>query len=225
QRTWFLKRSLLCQHSNFFRAACYGQWEEGNENRIILADEDPRVFADFVDFMQSNIYSLNTLIEGFNMVPSHAKAWVLGDKLGALSFRTAALHKLHQYFIPYSLDPYISAFSSPIRPIDIAYICTHTAPLYSPFNHPSSSALRSLFFDAVSSHWARIDILNIDEAMDICGEELSWRDVYTAYGDFKDHLVDSLKVPDAWRNVCLRDVEVYLGLGVKKEEAEEDKVV
>ncbi|ORY10388.1 hypothetical protein BCR34DRAFT_615205 [Clohesyomyces aquaticus] len=195
-RSWYLKRSLLSQHTIFFATACRGPWKEGQENRIVLPKDDALVFADFVDFMRSNIYSLNVMRREYDSVHSHAAAWVLGDKLGCLPYCNAALRKLHTHLTSHSLNPFTTLSTSPIRPTDIEYICVSTPP-FPEFITPSttttvtplpllplktsssfpakprsssSTALRRLFFDAAASHWTRGDILLVSspDTMDIC---------------------------------------------------------
>lgn len=201
QRTFYIPKSLLSEQSSFFRVACKGPWKEGRENRITLPEDDPRIFASFVDFMRSNIYSVNTQAVGFQFVLFNAMAWVLGDKLGAFAFRDAALRKLHCSFYCNARIQGSHANISPISATDIDYVCTHTLP---------HSNLRALFFDAVAAHWTQVDVVNIAHTMDVDDDEVSWPYVYNTYDDFRRALEVSARYIDIVRSVLLADVQEYL---------------
>ncbi|KAL5388490.1 hypothetical protein DPSP01_003062 [Paraphaeosphaeria sporulosa] len=54
QETWCLPKALISYHSLFFKAVCFHDFKEKEENRVILEDEDPRVFSLFVEWMFYN---------------------------------------------------------------------------------------------------------------------------------------------------------------------------
>lgn len=72
---------LLCHVSRFFRAALKGGFQEEKEKRVTLRDDDPSAFRLFVLWLYKG-----QLLESQKANPVDmliAKAWIMGDKLGA----------------------------------------------------------------------------------------------------------------------------------------------
>lgn len=196
QRTFYLPKSLLSKHSTFFRDII-----DKDVDRIALPNGDPRMFQNFVDFLHSNIYSLNTAVNNYNPVSHHASAWIVGQLFGCPSFRNAALCKLHTLFEPHASMQGSHATVSPIRPAHIQFVCVNTE---------KDSALRLLFFDAVAAHWTQFEAMNIGNHMDVDGESVSWLQVYNQFHDFRNTLAFSSGYVDNLRGRLLGDVEEYL---------------
>ncbi|KAF2133365.1 hypothetical protein P153DRAFT_363563 [Dothidotthia symphoricarpi CBS 119687] len=209
QRTWTLPKSLLARHSTHFAALCAST----SLSQTTLQNTTPQAFQNYVDYMHSSIYTLNPHIVGFRPIHQNTLAAILGEELGAKQYSDAAMRQLHAIFEPLSRMWISHARLSPIRAADVEVVCVRTG---------EGSVLRRLFFDAVTSHWTQTDVLNIgvgtetDADTDVdagqMGEEVAvtWLELYNRYPGFRDALMESLRMKDAWREALLRPVEEYL---------------
>jgi len=85
---WAIHKKLLCDQSNFFKAAINGRFREGSEKRVVLKEDDNDAFSLFVQWLYSGFFttiSLRILV----------RAYVLGDKLGARNFQSLAFDKIY----------------------------------------------------------------------------------------------------------------------------------
>jgi hypothetical protein len=60
--SWSLPKRLISHYSPFLAAACVRDFKERHENRIQLPDEDPVVFALFVEWMYYGGYTIATFL-------------------------------------------------------------------------------------------------------------------------------------------------------------------
>ncbi|OAL49609.1 hypothetical protein IQ07DRAFT_644756 [Pyrenochaeta sp. DS3sAY3a] len=198
-RTWFLPKSSVARHSSFF--ADLIQAPDGSDGVVRLHFE-PHVFQNFVDYMHSSIYSLNTQVTGFRAIHHHTQACLLGIKLECKAYQDAAIRQLYMMFEPLARLPSSRAALSIIRASDVDYVCKNTAP---------QTGLRYLFFNAVAAHWARLDAICIgDEYLERPGDTTTWGDVYKQNFDFHATIVGSIQYPGLWRGAFLRPMEKYV---------------
>jgi hypothetical protein len=97
QRTWVLPKALLARHSDLFAflmRECPDR--EGTE----LPAVSPVDFANFVDYIHSSIYSLNTQVAGYRATRANTDACLLGVRLEAKSYSDAALIQLRSEQFP-----------------------------------------------------------------------------------------------------------------------------
>lgn len=208
QRTWFLPRALIVQHSTHLAQLCANPFW----NEITLEDIDVRAFANFVDYMRSSIYTLNEQIPGFRRIHEGTKAYLLGLKLVAMVYSNAALTSLHMLFEPLARLKSSNMRKSMIRAEDINFVCHNTDP-----NGPGRG-LRQLFLDAVASHWSHWEANKLTGHHD--GYKGEWTDLYIKYADFRITMLTSCRKPDVKRKELLLDVQAYLDADkpiVKKE--------
>lgn len=59
---WNIPKALLSAHSEFFRAACYGRFKEGIENKISFSDVIPAVFRSSVQWLYC--WPISLLVRG-----------------------------------------------------------------------------------------------------------------------------------------------------------------
>ncbi|KAH8732491.1 hypothetical protein GQ44DRAFT_766629 [Phaeosphaeriaceae sp. PMI808] len=196
RRTWHLPKALLAQHSNYFAFLL----REPHETPIQLAVYAPD-FANFVDYMRSSIFSLNGKVSGFHPVEAHARAYILGQHIGALKYSDAALRSLHMNLeLP---DFYLPGEDrSLIRPRDVWHVCRQTG---------SCEALKRFFFDAVASHWKQRDIMEIEKKLDE-RDTVGWLCLYNMNAGFREALMATFEVPDVIRSRILRGEQYYLDL-------------
>lgn len=198
-RTWFLPKSNVARHSGFF--ADLIQAPDASDG-VVRLDFEPHVFQNFVDYMHSSIYSLNTQVTGFRAIRHHTQACLLGIKLECKAYHDAAMRQLYMMFEPLARLPSSRASLSSIRASDVEYVCKNTAP---------QTGLRYLFFNAVAAHWARLDAICIgDEYLDRPGDTTTWGDVYNQNFDFHATIVGSIQYPGLWRGAFLRPMEKYI---------------
>ncbi|CAG5150423.1 uncharacterized protein ALTATR162_LOCUS2654 [Alternaria atra] len=80
--------------------------------------------------------------------------------------------------------------------------------------------LRTLFFDALASHWTQYDVIYIGaqdsprgggfNKNDVPGDTTTWRQVCDTYPDFHAHIGKTTGHANAWRTALLRHIDVYL---------------
>jgi hypothetical protein len=215
QRTWFIERSIIRRHSADLRAAC-----EVTSTAAIDLEGDIfslAAFQNFIDFSHSNIYSANKRASDYHIIHTHVQAWLLGAKLEAPTYQTAALWELYTWIEPLGRAVNSSAAHSPIRVEDVEFVCRKT---------PEGCVVRALIFDAVAAHWTQHDAITIGtnlarkftrETAPEPGpqpvkhdEALTWTSLYNKYRDFRKRMSNSLKVRDSQRIRLLRPVHDYI---------------
>lgn len=135
QETWCLPQSLISHHSLFFKAACSHDFREKEENRILLADENPHVFSLFVEWMYYNKYALSRSY----LFNADLKAWILGDKLMATAFKNHAMRRLYEM---HHID---NPLGASVTPSMVAFVCQNTV---------EGAKLRQFYIDFVVTHFS-----------------------------------------------------------------------
>jgi hypothetical protein len=133
--TWSIPKTLLSHHSDYFRAACNGNFKEGIENRVSLDDVEPRLFQHFVQWLYygtiSGLPDVEHVYDGFPL-------WVLGDRLISSGFKNVIMTQAYNLYerTRVSRDIFTTA--------EVAYCWNNTTP---------GSRLRLFFLDTFSQHW------------------------------------------------------------------------
>jgi hypothetical protein len=204
QRTWELPKALLARHSTFF-ASLFQDYPNREEPDLLTVS--PTDFANFVDYMHSNIYSLNTKVAGYRSIRANTDACLLGIRLEAKKYTDAALIQLHNLFLSFAKLRFSNAKLTLIRASDIQYVCDQTSTVES----FSAAALKKLFFDAIAAHWAARDILSIGAPhLETVNDNTTWTHVYGEYHDFRVWIVNSAPFPDKRRVEYLLPTSKYL---------------
>jgi hypothetical protein len=211
QRTWELPKALLARHSTLF-ASLFQDYpnREGTEFPTV----SPSDFANLVDYMRSNIYSLNTQVSGFRAIRANTDACLLGIRLEVKNYSDAALIHLHDLFLSFVRLRHSNARLSLIRASDIRYVCDQTSDDSATSTTKSHSvvALKQLFFDAIAAHWTARDILSIGApSLETPGDTTTWTHVYDEYHDFRVWIVNSATTQDSFRAKYLLPQSKYIG--------------
>ncbi|KAI4959131.1 hypothetical protein J4E86_002852 [Alternaria arbusti] len=181
QRTWHIPKARLIRHSSMFDGIIAA---DRKISEVQLPTITPNAFADFVPYMESSVYSPNTVVTGYRSLRAHAEACLLGIKLEASEYWEAGMRELYKLVEPLARSTRSDAKQSLLRASDIAYICANTTaeslrriaiigpvarrpsvgspPPPRQDRHSQASAgmelLQRLFFDALASHWSQRDV-------------------------------------------------------------------
>jgi hypothetical protein len=122
--TWSLPQRLISHYSPFLEAACLRDTKERCENRIKLPDDDPIVFAFFVEWLYYGEYGIAPLSLPFHVgkddVNIHVKCWILGDKLLCSEFKNYVMSRLYDQYNA-------KLFGRPVSTVDVQYACDNSA--------------------------------------------------------------------------------------------------
>jgi hypothetical protein len=207
QRVWQLSKALLAHHSTLF-ASLFQEYP--NREGTDIPTVSPNNFANFVDYMHSNIYSLNTKVAGYRSIRANTDACLLGIRLESKKYSNAALIQLHNLFLPFAKLRFSNAKLTLIRASDIQYVCDQTSSS-SITKSFSAAALKQLFFDAIAAHWAARDVLSIGAPhLETVNDSTTWTHVYGEYHDFRVWIVNSAPFPDKRRAEYLLPMSKYL---------------
>jgi hypothetical protein len=139
--TWSLLKRLISYYSPFLAAACLRDFKERRKNRIQLPDDDPVVFALFVEWMYYGEYSVAPLWLPIRVendgISVHARCWVLGDKLLSTEFKNHVMSRLYAQHNAH-------IYSIPISTLNVQYACDNSA---------EDSKLRKLYVDFVATNF------------------------------------------------------------------------
>jgi hypothetical protein len=142
--SWTLPKALLTHHASYFRGL--ENFKEGQENKAELEDFEPDTFKLFVEYMYFGRYTYRDNLRDKVRVRDAAKAWVLGDYLGAVEFTNFAMKNLYDiYFPPNDQQP-----KSGIGPELVEYCCEKSS---------IDSTLYCLIKDALIYYWSNIEVV------------------------------------------------------------------
>jgi len=100
QQSFTVHEDLLLKESEYFRIALKSQFIEGQSKTFYLAEDDPQAFDIFVQYLYTGSYSMpEKVFEEYSnpeelWLGTQAKAYLLGDKLIAMGFRTEIIRCL-----------------------------------------------------------------------------------------------------------------------------------
>lgn len=61
QATFYVYRNVICNSSPFFKAALSGTFKEAGEGKVVLPEDDPEVFEQFLQWIYTKAYNLPPL--------------------------------------------------------------------------------------------------------------------------------------------------------------------
>ncbi|KAK5745691.1 hypothetical protein LTR17_001191 [Elasticomyces elasticus] len=102
-RDFFVYEGLLCQHSDFFKAALTGgRWQESIQRKVSLPEDEPETFEDFQCFLLAGRTffedaAQRKVLDGISRDDEYraiANAWTLADKLQSCSYKDATTDTL-----------------------------------------------------------------------------------------------------------------------------------
>jgi hypothetical protein len=191
QRVWYLPTSLLAQHSTSLASLC-------TDPEITLSDVDAHAFANFVDYMRSNIYTLNPHVASFHPIRSHIYAAILGGDLGAREYADAAVRKMYM-----ALEPAARLVKG--RGMRKCIVTPEIVALVCGMNGDVEANLKKLVCDAVAASWKVNDVFMLTS-----GRVEGWNTVFNKHDVFRETMRKSLGTPDRERNKLLSPVDKYL---------------
>ncbi|KAH7345934.1 hypothetical protein BKA66DRAFT_325945 [Pyrenochaeta sp. MPI-SDFR-AT-0127] len=171
--TWSLPRGLISHYSPFLKAACSSDFKERQENRIVLADDNPLIFGLFVEWMYYGDY----LVQLSPSSPDHpeedisveAQCWVLGDKLLCTAFKNVSMNRL--------FDQHNAMFG--------ARVVTKRDARYVFDNSATNSKLRKFYMALVIQHFADPNRLK--------GSTEDWDELLLDHADVRLSLLQSFR--------------------------------
>jgi hypothetical protein len=188
-KTWSLPKSLISHYSPFLKAACLRDFKERRENQIQLPDDDPVVFALFVEWMYYGEYAIAPfslpLRVGNDNVSVHAKCWVLGDKLLCTEFKNHVMSRLYA-------QHNAKIFSRAISTLDVQYACDNSA---------EDSKLRKWYVDFVATNFGKQDR--------VLGTVDEWDQVILSFADLRQLLLHSV-CSEAAKRSFVKSEDCYL---------------
>jgi hypothetical protein len=181
---WSLPKNLISHYSPFFQAACSWDFQETRNERIELPEDDPALFALFVEWMYYGSYEFSSL----SLHPStDAKCWVLGDKLLCSEFKNYALSRLYGQHVA-------TSFSRAVPYNDVQYAWDNTAP---------AAKLRQFYVDFVIQYFENPSRLS--------GTIGDWDALLQNHPDIRILLLQNFR-HDPTKRTQIRDLREYLEL-------------
>ncbi|KLU84725.1 hypothetical protein MAPG_03764 [Magnaporthiopsis poae ATCC 64411] len=96
-------KAIVCPRSDFFAAACRGDFGEAREGRISLSEDDPQVVDLMIYYMYHLDYDISQRRRGSEMLangatagwelPIHAKVYAIAEKYGVVGLKTVSHRK------------------------------------------------------------------------------------------------------------------------------------
>lgn len=213
QQVYWMKKRILAQNSGYFR----DQFSNNTEPLAVVC-ESMSTFQDFVDYMHSNVFHVNTRTRNFQAVRAYISAWTLGAELGAYSYQTAALFKLHVEVDPATKVVPKHAATCPIGIEDADSILKGRNRVYS---------LNAIVMDAIAAYWTQEEVIALTKSYTPEPElkgfggreqdvtpgrpaEPTWEKLYATYSLFRNRMESSTKVEDNRRCYLLRPFYDYV---------------
>ncbi|KAH7066088.1 hypothetical protein BKA63DRAFT_453637 [Paraphoma chrysanthemicola] len=166
---WSLPKALISYHSPFLKAACQRDFQEKQENRIALPDDDPTVFGLFVEWMYYGSYTAPRPILFVGDANVDVKCWILGDKLLSVDFKNHAMKRIfnehHGFFT-----------SRTVSTEDMQFVLENTGP---------KSKLRLFYIHYMIANWVSPERLK--------GTNQEWDELLLDHGDARMALFESFR--------------------------------
>jgi hypothetical protein len=208
QRVWYLPKALLSRHSTHLAELCTNPFR----SEIALPAIDPHAFANFVDYMRSSIYTLNSQVHSFHPIRAGTEACLLGETLGATEYADVAMRALHMAFEAMAKMRRRSVRMCIVRPEDVEYVCG--------LDEGVGMGLKKIFCEATASMWRQEEAYYLKK-----GQVDEWKHVYDKCVMFKEVMLKSMGVKDPYRAALLKPVDKYLSKAVKAEVDKGKRVV
>jgi hypothetical protein len=163
--------ALISQYSSSLKDKCLGTPDDLHRPKITFPGVDPAIFELFIEWLYDGAYTPDThlpnnTVKGVNI---HAQAWVLGDMLGAPSFKTYAMTRLYSEYDS-KTDPKL------MLPVDVDYVFTHTS---------GESSLCALFSHLLVN-WVWIPAITV-------GSTEEWDEVLQKHSNLRRYLMQGLR--------------------------------
>lgn len=110
-KDFHVHEDALRRHSEFFRAALIGDWNEAREGIVRLPEEDPEVFDTFVTFVYSGRVNVpqdtdcSTDKVDSDELGALADCWLLADRMISQSFKDAVADALTKRIVRTGMVP------------------------------------------------------------------------------------------------------------------------
>jgi hypothetical protein len=186
---WSLPKGLISYHSPLLEAACSRDFKERHENRITLPDEDPIVFALFVEWMYYGDYGIAPLslppADSLQITNLDAQCWVLGDKLLCTDFKNHAMRRLYAGYT-------VAIFNRVVTTNDMHYVCS---------NSGEHSKLRQIYVALVATHFS--------DSSRVHGNAEEWDSLVLKYADLRSLILQSFRQSTKCQDL-LKSQEYYL---------------
>ncbi|KAF2712197.1 hypothetical protein K504DRAFT_372275 [Pleomassaria siparia CBS 279.74] len=218
-RSFFITRALATKSSSLILSSLHP-----SHTTIYLSSISPMAFQNYINYCHSSIYSIGRPSPPDRPMHENTLSYLLGSVLKDEDYQRCAFVALYNLMEPLARSMHSKAALSNMRASDVDFACC---------NSPDGSPLRRLFFDAVASHWTRLEAKVIKDLFNArCNNynangaairSLAWPDMYRKYVDFRAVIALSALFPDSKRGQLLRHVDEYIG-SRKNEEMKKERV-
>ncbi|KAF2822379.1 hypothetical protein CC86DRAFT_372916 [Ophiobolus disseminans] len=186
--SWYLPKSLMSHHSAFLRAACTRDFKERQTNRIELPNDDPAVFALYVEWLYYGCYTV-AAPRLFSAEPEHqigrdVKCWILGDKLLDKGFKNFAMSRVYRQYTA------LGSFARAITTDEVRHVLENTAP---------RSKLRQLYLQLVVQHFAN--------PLRLRGTTENWDELLLDHADARLLFFQNFRIAPEQRNLVKAEQE------------------
>ncbi|KAJ4986869.1 ankyrin repeat-containing protein [Stagonosporopsis vannaccii] len=83
-KEFFVHQGLICQHSDFFKKAIEGPWQESEQRAVSLPADDPDVFSLYLILLYTNKLPIKQVVQAVEMCDEYydlSRLFVLAEKL------------------------------------------------------------------------------------------------------------------------------------------------
>lgn len=101
RKTYFVHKDLLSTHSGYFKACLSSNaaWKEGEEKKVVLAEDNPGAFGTIVSWLYKESEALNIFNCAKNASNDVREPYKLADKLLMPAFKNDLMDKLRQQLL------------------------------------------------------------------------------------------------------------------------------
>ncbi|KAF2443929.1 hypothetical protein P171DRAFT_444192 [Karstenula rhodostoma CBS 690.94] len=95
KREFVVHEELICESSEFFRGAMSGEWKEAGHRVVALPEDDPDVFALYLQAIYNGHVQLDDFDQHYNIL-SWASVYTLADKLMDADIKNVVIDKFYE---------------------------------------------------------------------------------------------------------------------------------
>lgn len=138
QASFYVYRNVICNSSPFFKAALSGTFKEADESKVVLPEDDPEVFEQFLQWIYTKAYNLSPLANASSenvckQSWQYIRLYVFADKTQVEPLKDHILRHLFKLHQRYSKDRSVS------------YECVEFAYDHTPPESPLRTLLVAMF--------------------------------------------------------------------------------